>query len=70
VTAGGVITEREYEEAGGSESAVGDGTVVCSRRRTAMVGERGLMGVAGRECFRYHANTIHMSVQNMVRDWL
>ena len=51
------MTEREYDDAGGSESAVGDGTVVWSRRRTEMVGERGLMGVAGSECWRYQANT-------------
>lgn len=51
------MTDREYSEAGGSESAVGDGTVVWSRLRTEMVGERGLMGVAGRECWRYQANT-------------
>lgn len=51
------MTDSEYDDAGGSESAVGDGTVVWSRRSTEMVGERGLMGVAGRECWRYHANT-------------
>lgn len=57
------MTDREYSEAGGSESAFGDGTVVWSRLRTEMVGERGLIGVAGRECCRYHANTVHASVQ-------
>jgi hypothetical protein len=60
VTAGGVITESEYDEAGGSESAVGDGTVVWSRFSMLTVGDRGFMGVAGKECRRYHAKTMDM----------
>jgi hypothetical protein len=54
------MTDSEYEDAGGSESAVGDGTVVWSRFKILTVGARGFMGVAGRECLRYHAKTGHM----------
>jgi hypothetical protein len=57
------MTDSEYSEAGGSDSAVGDGTVVWSRRRTEIVGERGLMGVTGSECWRYQANTEFVSVR-------
>lgn len=52
------MTESEYDEAGGSESAVGDETVVWSRFSMLTVGERGFIGVAGRECRRYHAKTM------------
>ena len=41
------MTDNEYDDAGGSDNADGDGTVVWSRWRTDIVGERGLMGVAG-----------------------
>jgi hypothetical protein len=52
------MTESEYEDAGGSESAIGDGTVVWSRFKILTVGARGFMGVAGSECLRYHAKTV------------
>ena len=45
-----MITESEYDDAGGSERAVGDGTVVWSRLRMLTVVARGLIGVAGSEC--------------------
>lgn len=60
VTAGGVITESEYEDAGGSDSAVGDGTVSWSRLSMLTEDARGLIGVTGSECPRYQANTITM----------
>jgi hypothetical protein len=59
-----VITESEYEDAGGSDSAVGEGTVAWSRLRTVTLDVRGLRGVTGSECCRYHANTAIAS------DWI
>lgn len=53
------MTDSEYEDAGGSARALGDGTVVWSRLRIVTVGARGFIGVAGRECWRYHAKTIN-----------
>lgn len=50
VTAGGVITDSEYDAAGGSRSALGDGTVAWSRSRMFTLDARGFMGVAGSEC--------------------
>lgn len=51
------MTDSEYDDAGGSESAVGDGMVVWSRLRILTLEARGFIGVAGSECWRYHANT-------------
>lgn len=58
VTAGGVITDSEYDDPGGSVNAFGDAMVVWSRFKMLTVGARGLMGVTGRECRRYQANTV------------
>jgi len=44
------MTDSEYDDAGGSESAVGDGTVVWSRLSMFTLGARGFIGVAGSEC--------------------
>lgn len=49
------MTEREYDDESGS--FVGDAVVVCVLLSTSIVGERGLSGVTGSECVRYHANT-------------
>ena len=49
MTAGGVMMESEYDDAGGLDRADGEGTVTWSRRRIVTLGERGLIGVAGRE---------------------
>lgn len=62
VTAGGVITDSEYDDPGGSDSAFGDATVVWSRFNIFTVGARGLMGVTGSECLRYHAKTARWSI--------
>jgi hypothetical protein len=67
VTAGGVITDSEYDDAGGSDSASGDGTVVWSRFRMLTLDVRGFSGVAGRECWRYHAKTARVSQEVEVR---
>lgn len=52
------MTDSEYEDAGGSDRAVGDGTVAWSRLSILTVEVRGFKGVAGRECRRYQAKTV------------
>lgn len=49
------MTESEYSV--GFGSAEGDATVAKSWERIVTLGVRGFMAVAGRECWRYHANT-------------
>lgn len=63
--AGGVITDSEYADGGGSVSADGDGTVLWSRLSTLTIGVRGLIGVAESECRRYQANTVHCQTRKL-----